>query len=200
MWSPLVIALVVAFAMAFIVVSANIVAFSVGRGMDLIDYIYPYPQNHKPFKDNPATIVVHVLGNGSALLIGLAFVGGAETWFYAYLSSVTVGTLAGVAFSVQNPAHGAAATGSFAAMGAASLLPAWLAAQSAGPERTRQVLRSVAALWGAGVLFRVLALYALPKVKSGSERKLCWIAIIWASWWIPLQVVEVALAFSSFSQ
>jgi len=50
----------------------NMWAFAPGRdirqAMRFIDFIYPYPQNHKPFLKHPSLIKVHVGMNGLALL------------------------------------------------------------------------------------------------------------------------------------
>ena len=54
----------------------NMLAFgsSLARGLRLIDWLYPWPQNHGAFKSNAPLIRAHILGNGLALLTGTALV------------------------------------------------------------------------------------------------------------------------------
>jgi hypothetical protein len=51
----------------------NMAAFgsSMRRGLQLIDWFYPWPQNHSAYLSSPLLLRGHILGNGAALLIGL---------------------------------------------------------------------------------------------------------------------------------
>ena len=194
-------------ALALIMVVPNMIAFgrSMSSGLAFIDWFYPYPQNHAHFRRHAHTITVHVMLNGIALAgIACNFVlvpatananahdGYFIIWMYALVLSA--GSLAGVRFSARNAAHGVVGTVSFAFMALASVVPAWLAALGAtdAAARRRWLARSFAALFGAGVFFRVLAL-TFMKWTPKRERKAAWIAIIWMSWVLPLTACEWAL-------
>lgn len=58
---------------AVAMVVPNVLAFgySLPHGLRLIDWIYPWKQNHFAFKQNPTLIRSHILGNGVALLVNM---------------------------------------------------------------------------------------------------------------------------------
>ena len=143
-------------------------------GLRWTDYFYPWPQNHAPFLQAATTIRVHIAMSTAALAIGL---GGTRSDVSSeYVACLVLGCAAGLLFSFRNPSHDATVTASFAAMG---LAPCALCLHS--------LQASVAALFGAGVAFRLMAL-ALPSVlRLGViSRRSAWIAMIWISWALPL--------------
>ena len=149
-----------------------------------------YPQNHKPFHEQPRTILSHIIGNGLALLLGtMRLFVNFEGSLSAYLLLLTYGSLASVWFSSKNVAHGFAVTTSFAFMAFGSLGPAICAFMAEDPAVSRRwFLKSYAALWGAGVFFRVLALTLMVAIKSNKRE--AWICMIWMSWFVPLALAD----------
>ena len=193
-------------ALALIMVVPNMIAFglSMSSGLAFIDWFYPYPQNHAHFLKHSKTIQLHVMLNGIALagiacyfaLVPATADANAHDGYFAWAFALTLsaGSLAGVRFSARNAAHGVVGTVSFAFMALASVVPAWLAALGGTDDaaRRRWLARSFAALFGAGVFFRVLAL-TFMKWTPKKERQAAWIAIIWMSWVLPLTACEWAL-------
>ena len=178
--------------------------FSIDTGLLLIDWFYPWPQNHAAFIASPSLIRTHVVANGVALLTGLGMVAlghdhARYAWLlFAYLATLVPGSIASVVFSARNPAHKFAGTLSFVFMALGSVVPAVAAlvchtsTGCAASSTHRWVSRSVAALFGAGVLFRVFAVALMPMV-AGAHKREAWLVLIWAAWWIPSIVADLVL-------
>jgi hypothetical protein len=191
------------------IVVPNVLAFSwsIEAGLKFIDAFYPWPQNHSAFLRRPLQIRAHAALNGAALVWGLALLcpllpPWADGFFSPlaldiYLGALVVGSVASVAFSATNAAHRLAGTLSFLFMALACVVPAasaWHALRWRGDEaRARaHLVRSVAALFGAGVMFRVFAVTLMPLVPKTHSRE-CWLVLIWASWWIPAAAADALL-------
>ena len=181
----------------------NVLAFgcSFDRGLALIDWIYPWSQNHATFRRHKCLISCHIFFNGFALLLGLYLLHprgemeSSELLTGIYCTSLGVGSACSIFFSTRNKSHKLAGTLSFCAMSLASCGPAYSAAHARWIEadllRARaQLTRSVISLFGAGVCFRVLAVSVMPRIPNGSRRE-CWIVLIWASWWVPLFIYDL---------
>ena len=189
--------------LSLLMVLPNAFAFgsSFDKGLALIDWIYPWPQNHTTFRRHKFLITVHIFFNGFALLLGLYLLHpGGETESSGLLTGIYIvclgiGSACSICFSARNKSHKLAGTLSFVAMSIASCGPACAVAHARWVEadlfRARtQLTRSVISLFGAGVCFRVLAVSVMPKIAQGSQRD-CWIVLIWASWWIPLSIYDL---------
>jgi hypothetical protein len=106
------------------------------------------------------------------------------------------GSACSVRFSAANSAHKLAGTVSFAFMALGSVLPALMAVAAQivyRHEDARKWLgKSYAALWGAGVLFRFLAVTGMPRVPPEHKREM-WLVLIWVSWVGPLALADAVL-------
>ena len=161
-----------------------------------------FPRSQLSFFMYKALIKTHVALNGSALVMValLHSVTLPLSWWpvctAAYCTLLALGTLAGVAFSVRNPAHDAFITLSFFCMGLGSLLPGLLALgslmQGAMSSHGHYLALSFAALFGAGFLFRAMA--RLMLLVPPRRKKLAWTAIIWTSWLFPTLQCQWALS------
>ena len=113
-----------------------------------------------------------------------------------YFMLLVGGSIAGVAFSVTNPAHDHSVSFSFFCMAMGSIVPAALAWHAAmyGAMRAHghYLAVSFAALFGAAVVFRLMARMMVlvpPRRKNDS-----WKAVIWASWLLPALLCQWALS------
>lgn len=168
---------------------------SLQRGLQFIDWFYPHKQNHKPFVENPWIIRCHIYLNGIALLIGTTNlfynICEQQTLISTYMCSLVLGSTVSIVFSIANQAHSISATLSFVFMALGSIVPAMVACFICESRYCREAyfLKSYAALFGAAVLFRVLALTFLPQVSRNKNE--AWISMIWMSWIIPYLIVDV---------
>ena len=188
----------------------NIVAFAMGIkwGLRWIDWFYPWPQNHSVFLAMQAFITAHVFLNGFALLVGtvMVFPG---LWPAAvdfglllpiYVTSLVLGSSFSIRFSWANAAHKLAGSVSFMFMALGSIFPALMAGFAQASDRhddaRKWLAKSYAALWGAGVLFRVLAVIGMPRVPSEHKREM-WLVLIWVSWAVPLAFADAMLSIAA---
>eukprot|EP00747_Dinoflagellata_sp_TGD_P221889 gnl/TRDRNA2_/TRDRNA2_93663_c0_seq1.p1 gnl/TRDRNA2_/TRDRNA2_93663_c0~~gnl/TRDRNA2_/TRDRNA2_93663_c0_seq1.p1 ORF type:complete len:235 (-),score=16.63 gnl/TRDRNA2_/TRDRNA2_93663_c0_seq1:403-1107(-) len=180
--------------LALLMVIPNVAAFgySMRTGLAFIDWFYPWPQNHRPFLAMPYRIRSHVFLNGAALLLGtwLLLMGSGvyeseeeiDMWgplplSRIYVALATSGSLAAVLFSFGNVGHNRNVKAGFVGMALGTVVPAWCGHFAA----------SFAALFGAGVLFRIMAL-ALPRFLP--SKRVAQMVAIWGSWSVPLACVE----------
>ena len=155
--------------LALLVAIPSIVAFtSIDRGLQLAVWFYPYKQTHTAFRQHPAWIQSHVLFSGVALTLAV-LLHPVTPWSPeggCYLAFLLLGSVCAVRFSALNAAHSTVVTASFSVLAASSCLPALLALNAAYPERW--LMRSYAALFGAGVVFRAMAPHCAER--SGNLR------------------------------
>jgi hypothetical protein len=192
----------------------NIVAFAMGIkwGLRWIDWFYPWPQNHKVFRSMQAAITAHVFLNGFALLVGtlMVFPG---LWpkpaavdfgllLPIYVTSLVLGSCFSIRFSWANAAHKLAGSVSFVFMALGSIFPALMASVAQASDRhddaRKWLAKSYAALWGAGVLFRVLAVIGMPRVPSEHKREM-WLVLIWVSWAVPQAFADSMLSIAAWT-
>jgi hypothetical protein len=212
-------------------VIAHLVCFAVSIECGftyVVHYVYHIPQDPAPFYTHPHLIYLHMYGSGVALLIGLVqcimadsppssirtgamCVGVTKRNVHiamggVYLTTLTVGTLAAVMYAMKQSYGddgGVAAQISFAAMGLASLLPAWMGfvAYLLGNPRAHRLLmeRSILCLFSSFVVFRLLARFLLPlllSLTSHSSSYGSWVMLLCLSWALPLVIFEAFRAFS----
>lgn len=191
-----------------VVVIPNMLCFGSGisHGLRFIDWFYPWPQNHKPFLAMPSVIRSHILLNGGSLLLGLILLfpysspmtsSSFDTLLALYVSSLLLGSACSIIFSMRNAAHKLPGTVSFVFMALASVIPACCAAYAqwfllSNTLARAHLVRSYAALFGAGVLFRLFAITLMPMVASQHKRE-AWIILIWGCWWLPSMVSDVCI-------
>lgn len=191
----------------------NMVAFglSIRQGLRLIDWFYPWPQNHKAFLSSPFLIRSHILGNGTALLCGLILLyqshspPASDPWaakypllLSLYFCTLLSGSVCSIFFSARNAAHKPAGTVSFLFMALGCLTPASISLYYELSLLDRRwsihwLARSCAALYGAFVLFRLFALVLMPLIPGAHKREF-WFVLTWASWWLPSALCDVLLA------
>lgn len=195
--------------LAIVLGVANMAAFtSIKRGLSFIDWFYPWKQNHAAFKAQPRRIQGHIFSNGAALLIGTYALIGArgadgssfrasldDPLYVAFLGTLFVGCVTSIQFSVHNPAHNMVSTTSFAFMAAGACVPALGSLYAAGvlgddALAHAHMIRSYASMWGAFVGLRLLGLVWMPMVPP-AQKHAAWIALIWASWWIPSAICDL---------
>ena len=179
--------------LALLVAIPSIVAFtSIDRGLQLAVWFYPYKQTHTAFRQHPAWIQSHVLFSGVALTLAV-LLHPVTPWSPeggCYLAFLLLGSVCAVRFSALNAAHSTVVTASFSVLAASSCLPALLALNAAYPERW--LMRSYAALFGAGVVFRAMALLDFRAMAL-----LVPLRHTWASWVLPLALCETQIVHAT---
>merc|ERR1712183_153958 len=106
----------------------------------------------KPFLGMPRKIRTHVFSNGMALLVGTAIQLGLHDdsgWYrLLYKALLWIGSIAAISFSWSNPGHNAIIKAGFTCMALGALLPSVVG----------RFDMSYASLFGAGVVFRAMAI------------------------------------------
>lgn len=191
--------------------------FGIDSGFIIVDRLYPHPQSREPFRRHPALIYAHIYLSAAALFLALAQTSTTatsttltpNTWHsqrrhtvlgWLYLVCLTLGAAAGVTYAwLQGYGSdgGVGASVAFTGLALAGVVPAWLALWCALVRRDRAahglwMSRSVAALWGASVFFRVLAnTYLVWVSRVSADIYPGWVAMIWMSWVIPVAALEL---------
>jgi hypothetical protein len=121
-----------------------------------------------------------------------------------YVISLIIGSIGSITYAWSRTDWGndggRAAQYSFIAMSMGSLIPSlagvWCISVGQPKDKicryvshSHWMMRSYASLFGSAVLFRLLANLYLPYT-SGYDRYASWIVMIWASWIIPLLIME----------
>jgi hypothetical protein len=199
--------------------------FGIDSGFIIVDRLYPHPQPREPFRRHPGLIYAHIYLSAAALFLALAQTSttaitvttSTRTTFnsrqrrhtvlgWLYLACLTLGAAAGVSYAwLQGYGSdgGVGASVAFTGLALAGVVPAWLALWCALVRRDRAahglwMSRSVAALWGASVFFRVLAnTYLVWVARVSADIYPGWVAMIWMSWVVPVAALELYRTLTS---